>query len=727
MSPAAYSFEYLLATTIRAALYDSELERSGKEIAFFFDADVIAGSLFARDKIEEDIERKIPFTRSVVRALWLQGQLPRVRLTVSHLHELRVVLRSIEKCGGIASHLGQHHSQISRKYGLTSTSRAREHLILLFNTLRSRKVGDEDQLTDVIDNLGIEEFAIIEAELAANLYYEKELLRDQIELDGDLGESESHIEAEDSRFKLVVEALSSKRPTRLAANRSDAASLLAIARLWARDHETGVEYRFYTHTDAVRIFCDATPIGRQLMTKPGFELPMNTPCTDSPLSAVRSSTYFILRAAFPSVGFHSPEDNPELLLERLMLKDAATSLLQSAGERTDRSFASLRIAEQASGITLGELLLDLRNRSFTKQMLTERRDRVLESLRRLSRRIEGMGDLRARLIRHESRMNDMLVKDAGRFARSISSTVVARDIHRRLLEVDIPSEEECALSLDRWNIVFSSKAARENANAGLRQFCHPDQSEKTSWVNTAHDTLRSLESVDDALAVIVPLLTLGEFQTPLKFFEQCEEPRAGSSRVSFHALKTWALSMPPTPIVEVLLESWAEFNNRFRLAGTASPTGAESGRRDRPMMAAWVAVYVSSCLRNLASDRSIPTDLPRVTARGKEWVDAVLNARQSNEPLYEMGWAAKLILLANEAWCAGDVRELRTARDECSRAAKEEPSLYLTSARYWATYVEWHKGATEDQILLDPELSAMRVVAFERFQVTLKDSIRAER
>ena len=726
MSSAAYSFEHFLASTIGAALYDADLERSGKKIVYFFDADVVAGSLFAREKIEEDIDREIPFTRSVVRALWLQGQLPCVRLTIPHLHELKAVLRSIEESGGIAGYLGQHHDEISRKYGLASRSYARERLVRLFNTMRSRRGDDEDQLTDIIDNLGIEEFAIIEAELAANVFYEKDLLKDQIDLNGDLGESEKHIEAEDHRFKRVVEELNLERPTRRPANRSDAASLLAIARLWARDYKTGVEYRFYTHTDVVRIFCEK-PLGKQLMTKPGSELPISEPCTDSSLSAVRGSTYFILRSAFPSVSFQPSEDNSDLRQERLMLKEAATSLLKSTGELTEHSMASLRIAEQASSITLGDLLLNLRNRKFTTQMLTTRRDRVYESLNKLSRRIQGMGDLRARLMRHESTVKDMLVKDAARFGRSISSTVIARGIHRRLLRVDIPSEEECALSIDRWNPVFSSDNARENAIAGLRQLCHPVQAVETSWVNVALDTLGSSESVDDALAVIVPLLTLGEFEMPLKFFDQCEEPRTASSSVSFHALRTWALSMAPTPAVELLIESWAKLNIKFNnLENTAPPTGTGSGRCNRRLMAAWVAVYVSSCLRNLASDFSSTTDFPHVAETGKKWADGVLRTWQSSDPLCDMAWAAKLILLANEAWCSGDVRELRTARNECSPAVENEPSLYLVNAQYWATFVEWREGAPKEQILLGPELAEMQLVAFERFQVAVKDAIRAE-
>ena len=99
MPSTASSYERRLAYAIQAGLHDAQLERSGKQVVFFFDADVIAGSLFARSKIEGEIARQAPFTRSVVRALWLQGKLPCVRLTIPHLLELQRVLRGIKTSG----------------------------------------------------------------------------------------------------------------------------------------------------------------------------------------------------------------------------------------------------------------------------------------------------------------------------------------------------------------------------------------------------------------------------------------------------------------------------------------------------------------------------------------------------------------------------------------------------------------------------------------------------
>lgn len=727
MPSTASSFERRLAAAIGAALHDAELERSQTQIVFFFDADVVAGSLFARSKIEDDINRQIPFTRSVVRALWLQGRLPRVRLTIPHLLELQHVLRSIQECGGVESYLRQQRDEISRQFGLASAERAREHLIQLFRTLPSMDAGDEDHLAELIDNLGMEEFAVIEAELAASAFYEKQLLERQIDLDGDLGESERHIANQDYRFEDVVVTLSRMRPGRVSPNRSDAASLLAIARLWARDRETRTEYRFYTQTDVIRLFCEEMPPGRQLMTKPALELPMGLACTDSTVSAVRSSTYFILRAAFPSLGFYSSGDDPEQCQERLMLEHAAASLLQPTTERGDYSTASLRIAEIASGIMLSDLILCLRNRSFTKQMLTltGRRERVLESLSRLSHSIQGMGDLRERLIKHADKVNEMLVADAGRFARSISATVIARNIRVYLLGVDVPSEEECKLSLRRWSAVFSSQAANAKALERLLEMCYPPRPTDTSWGSAALDKLRSYESLDDAFAVIVPLLTLGEYEAPLQFFEQCAELQTDRLCGSLLALKTWALSLSPIPAVETLLESWTEFwDSLGPLEDTTAPRDAESRRRDRYLMAAWVAVYVSSGLRYFPAGDGTSAGLSQVVTGGNEYVDRFLEAQQPEDPLFQMAWAAKLFLLANETWCAGDVGKLNTALNECQEMVKEEPCLYLTNARCWAAYAIWQKGRRDEQTL-GAELAKMRNVAFEPFQVAVRDAMRS--
>ena len=182
MQPPASSFECRLATAIQVALHDAQVERTGTRIVHFFDADVIAGSLFARSKIEETLKQQMPFTRSVVRALWLQGRLPRVRLTIPHLIELKHVLSEIQACGGIESYLRQRSEEISTEFGLASVARARERLIQLFKTLESTDADNEDSVATLVDGLGMDEFAIIEAELAASAFCEKRLLEHQIDL-----------------------------------------------------------------------------------------------------------------------------------------------------------------------------------------------------------------------------------------------------------------------------------------------------------------------------------------------------------------------------------------------------------------------------------------------------------------------------------------------------------------------------------------------------------------
>ena len=462
------------------------------------------------------------------------------------------------------------------------------------------------------------------------------------------------------------------------------------------------------------------------MTKPNHELPAGTACTDSPISAIRSSTYFILRAAFPSLGFDSSGDDHEHRQERSLLQAAAASLLRPPTERGESSAISLRVAELASTITLGKEVVSLRNRSFTKQMLTleDRRKRLLESLSRLAQSIKGMGYLHDRLTQHAEKVNTFLVEDAACYARRISATVVVRNIRLLLLGVDIPSHGECEASVRRWSAVFSSADACDEPIAHVREMCYPSQGESPDWVADGLDILRSGGLLDKALAVLVPLLTLGECEAPLKFFEKCEEPQDDRLRVSLHALRTWAFSLLPSPSIETLLKEWTDFEDSLEALERAVSEDTETGPRDRWLMAAWVAVYVSSRLRDLGSRRDALANLSPVVARGKKCVDRILELQQLEDPLCQMAWAARLVLLANVAWCGGDVKELSSALSLCQQAVKNEPCLYLTNARYWAAYVNWQQGDRAGQTLVGAQLATMQGLAFERFQAAVKELIR---
>src|SRR5262245_52294933 len=94
-----------LGLALRAALHDSKLERLGRRTVFFFDADVVSACLFADRHLPEPEADVILPSRSVVRSLFLQRQLPRVRLTIPHLEEFEEVLKTIEDAGGVKAHL----------------------------------------------------------------------------------------------------------------------------------------------------------------------------------------------------------------------------------------------------------------------------------------------------------------------------------------------------------------------------------------------------------------------------------------------------------------------------------------------------------------------------------------------------------------------------------------------------------------------------------------------
>jgi len=721
---------HLLALAIKAALYDAQLEREGKTIVFFFDADVIAGALHARSTIEDESEQVMPFTRSVVKALWLQGLLPHARLTVPHLLELKRVLKRIQQEGGLRSYFNKNKLSISALSGLASRSTIRAGLNRLFEALADPDVANrKNRVSRVIDHLGVYEFALIEAELASSSFYDKQEIQKYIDLEGDIGEVQQTIVERDTRFKDVYSDLETLRPQKTVVNEADAASLLAIARLWERDFDSGIEYRFYTHTNIVRDYCESYPHGRKLMTRPRSELPADVRCTDRPECAVRSSTYLILRTAFPSVGFGLSKGVAVQVDELKLLADTADSLVQTSGEETDETHAHLRDAEIESRISLRNLISRLRDRKFTQQMLTARKERVLSSLETLGSDEPNLRKLWECLNGNIEEFNTQLVQAANTLTSKIMATVTRRNICSHLLRVITPDEKDLKVSIQRWAAVLTPLNAMNIAINGLKSICDPVGSRLPKLVSAALGRLGSSKSLTDAWADLVLLLTLGEYEVPIEFFRSCKRPETGSEICAYHAFKTWALSMAQDQDGNKMLESWLKFEkslvNSKRLVRNSDGSPQDL---DWFLLTVWVAVYVSSEIRDRIPASSPEADWHQIINTGTNCANAIIRQKWQNDDQYEMAWAGKLLLAANLAWFDEDAAALTVALDEPAQQTISNPSLYLMHARFWARFVVWHCRKQLHRIPSpNIDFAAMRNVAFEPFQLATENTIRKER
>ncbi len=700
-----------LGYAIKAALHDRHLEDQGAKIIYFFDTDVICSSIFSRDEMGDgEIESRFA-SRRIVSSLWLQGQMPLVRLTLPHLDELERVLYAIERRGGIEKKLEQRSEAITTLFGLGSSEGQR--LKVLLDDLANERIERDDTIARIVDSLGMQEFGVIEALLAAQSIYRHGALREQLELKADLGEDLTQIEAEDDWFLPITQELQKHRKGKAEVNRNDAASLLAITHLWNRDASNNIEYRFYTHTEVLRRTCANNALARLAVTKPGCELLDGENPIDSPRAFLRSSRYFMARVAFASLSFSGGNTETRSQSEWEFLEDSADSLVVAwNNEKTPTKWRKL--ARRAPDESLTKTLEVMRDLSFSNRLLKKRREVVLNSLRRL-RELPGVRQLEGVLNESREEVFAQFGKELSRTRRQLRDVLAISHVRKYLRVVNVLSPYECEESLSRWKALFDEDAAFDAAVAGLKTICGPGGPEFEKWFSDAVGTLADDTSIYTQRSVIVPFLCIGESKIPREILDERLMSHDSEARLAEYVLLIWSLTLPS--LREGDRKRFLDICAGFHRCHTDVELYIHDEKpKTRNLMLAWIAVYASIALQEF-TDKDSVSELLRMVDTGSAWAETCMDGDSSAHST-RMAWSARLYLGAIQVLrLDGQVDALRHLYEAFCAKYFFEQSTYLENASNLAISTIRKKGGHP----LGRLQRTWKAPVFEPFQIVCRD------
>jgi hypothetical protein len=717
----------MTGTALKAALHDKLLEEQGVQIRYFFDADVIIGALFAYDELDKDLARDLPSSRSIVRALFVDGFLPIACLTLPHLDETRSVLARIRNRGGIEAYLNRQRQEISKTYGLNS----KHPQIREFR--RALAIAEmPDQREGLLLKMGLIEFAAIEAEVASQQLRERGFLLSRIDTEEDLGETQDLVESDD-RFDLLLQSFRAIRQRKTQQQvdqlslKSDIAALLAISRLWERmvQGNEKVECRFYTHTDPLRLLCQEDEVARALLSNPRYPERKYSRFTDAPEHALRSSAYFILRSSWPSLSFTSAVAGEDLNRERSMLTRLASTLSADAESDPHGNLVSMGLQQSLleSEQPLLDLVRRLRDVSFTKQLVSNRQSAVRDFLANgHSRELLVLSDI---LKPASPALICRIDKNLYQCERALDELIEARYAimqirsTRKAFVPWPPSAEFPTASARRWIEAGTSDtegSAEERVRFVLARLSAKSGKELSTFVARVAQLRGQVVTTRD-LCDCVALFAVGANDIILYALEEggsndgTQVAPSGQGLVQeclyVAALANgWAQSGDEADVIrrlETLVDAAAAFGQRNVGAG-----GEERNRVDGEervsLTVAWASVYVSTAVRehwNLMPEEA--------RARCYEVLNRCIGLIGRARQRYlaaslerDLCWAAELLLAADLGWNVAPTDLVRAIMKECAAEwdSKAASSLYLQDAFRWAAMVCWKKGNRQYDTLI---------------------------
>jgi len=288
------------AAALEDALLDVAVERS-KRIVFVYDADVIVSTILgATTQVDSAPPLDVRDPKVAVRSLLGSGAFGPLRMLRPHLLEFDRVIRSIPRPQGPfpRGYLDSQRERLKRVWGFNELESLLKELNRRYDASSASGANDDvigQEFFKFLDVHGFQTFVVAELCLGGTWFNRlRNLLKNGLLSFEKLAPFDG-LDLRGQRVKEFLDTLNRERPSTHAAtsNIVDAAALETLSRLSDSGTSLGVEFRFYTETDAVRQTLMhhrtdskiAPQIGEQSVRAHG--------------SLMRSELYFLVRASFP--------------------------------------------------------------------------------------------------------------------------------------------------------------------------------------------------------------------------------------------------------------------------------------------------------------------------------------------------------------------------------------------------------------------------------------------
>lgn len=702
----------ILARSIRAAVSDKRKELSGIRLIQFADADLLAGSIFASAELEKEIRAhaelstttqvtdpdqgdSVPPTRSVVRALFTDGALPHFCLTVPHLEEIHNLLHNIKISGGVDAFLSSRKNAIHNRYGLGQQAPDIKELKSLLTSLKNPDFDDEYKIEKLIQGLSASSFAALEAEATSHNLRTKGHLLSLLDLDTYPGESIEEVET-DPRFQIIFDTMFRIRNKYHATRpiKYDAASLLAITRLWEQAVERGddkIEYRFYTQTDTVRKVCN-TPEGADLLINPAVNSPNVKSCMDAEDSGLRSSTYYIVRSTFDAIAFDN-ESKPENIQSELDHLLHLADTIQQSQLVEDKDEGCRLIHRQ--GTTLSRLAGRYQNKKWILNIVNRRRSSSVlrnlkkmddEAITRLVDLVENKSDLIVRKVQSEigslqERIDESLQTSAAMLGTASLSKYI-RPIP--------PNRNGVEYGLMRWVQEISDgvgydamKLMQKVLKYSTEPGKHPDEAQ--SAIKRLLELCRSYDR-ENIIASSAALLMLGLPEVPKDEIKNWRAIHSDEFDDLLDSLLLWSVSISEVP-------DWYELRRLSSLicSHLDQSIRAESGAH---VASCWAIFYALYAIRKHEATCRIDT-ITRLKLAEAVYKSIVLRPDNlhDTDPIVEIVFSLIVLLESEIILLDRDVpNDLVSSQIAIDYLQNKGQSIYAKDALNWYQFAQSKKG-----------------------------------
>lgn len=672
---------------LRAALHDRSLEENDSRIVYFFDADVVVGALFAHEEFEKDFARKQPVSRSIVRALFADGWLPRVRLATPHLEELTEKLKQIRQAGGIDEYLAKRNEYVRSFAGTGFRSIASRFKGLLSEVNQQR----DNALANAIRSLGLYEFAAIEAESTSLQMREKGFVLDLIDWEGESGPPASELVGTGAVEELQKALSGHRTDAGSRSNLADAASIVIVSAFVMEDPRA--HYRFYSLADPMRTLFESSQLVRRLLTEPGRAVPHGEQFIDQPNSCVRSSTYFILRSVYDSLSFSVGPLTVDQGQERQRLEEIATRLVN---EETDPLFAG-------EAESLYTAVIEMDNRHFATRLIESRLSTVKRAIEKSAS--GPLAPLKKIFTPEAKRLALETLVECERKADGVIAAQKDTIAIRKLCRGRSDWAEICKsipISFERWKGLGSSKSDQK-IDEIVKLISATDASTAPRVLaDICRELSRSLIVNDETLPKCIAANMfgirecVGHWLTNTKLSVQPAVEDSGQAML-LQIQRCWDQSQRRPFRLASVWDYWTSIVKAASQSLDSSERGALQSDADQRfwLASAWTGMYVVAAYRASPLTTEGPIEkvlLETVIGHAVRCASCVLSCRSPEDVVWESALVAKALVLADAVY-------LNLQRPEGLRSCLHrlldsigpdvETNIYVRDALHWGNFVQW--------------------------------------